>query len=254
MNAGNRPRVLVVDDDPVCLRFVRDALEAEGYRVESVATLGAARRALVAGRYACLVCDLELPDGAGTAIVDDALGAHTPAVAISAEIAAARRGALLRAGFAAALEKPLRAAALVAALDAVASGVTHALPADSVRPARGDALLDDEAALAVGGAPAVVDGLRALLRDELAPGAASIEAALARGDRDAARAVLHRLRAACGFCGAHRLLAAAEALASALAEGCDNADAQRHFSAALEATRAALVAATATRATATAPA
>lgn len=249
MPPENRSRVLIVDDDPVCRRFVCESLGAAGYLVESVATLDAGRNALRAAPCACVICDLELPDGSGTGILADAALACVPALAISAELPPSRREALVRAGFVAALEKPLRAAALVAAVASVAAGGSQAPPLEPTLPMCDPPLLDDDAALAVGGAPAVVDGLRALLLDELVPSATSIEQALDRGDHEAARSVLHRLRAACGFCGAHRLRSAAEELALGLAlpDGREGATSRNHFMAVLEETRAALAAAAATR-------
>jgi HPt (histidine-containing phosphotransfer) domain-containing protein len=74
---------------------------------------------------------------------------------------------------------------------------------------------DDAAAQrTLGLAPAQRRQLRLLLLQELPRQRGHIAEALARGDHARLEAELHRLRSACGFCGAADLLAASIALAS----------------------------------------
>lgn len=229
--------VLVVDDDPVCRRFAVEALRGAGYAAHEAGTLAEAVRVLADGRCDAILSDVELPDGRGTDL--PARTATTlPLLAMSADLSAATRRALADAGYAGAIEKPLRAATL---LDAVAAvlGRRPLAGASQVREPS-DRVLDDEAALAAAGSHDVVDGLRSLLRAELPRHRGSVEAALDAGDAAAVRGVLHQLVAACGFCGAGRLARECAALGRALDAGGDANAAHARFLAALDATIAAL--------------
>ena len=55
-------RILVVDDEPQILRFLRPALETAGYIVEQAATGQECLRLLVARMPDALLLDLGLPD------------------------------------------------------------------------------------------------------------------------------------------------------------------------------------------------
>src|SRR4051794_36369482 len=60
------PRVLVADDDPSILAFVREALDFAGYRVQAVADGAAALEALEAEPGPCLfLLDLRMPQLSG---------------------------------------------------------------------------------------------------------------------------------------------------------------------------------------------
>lgn len=229
--------VLVVDDDPVCRRFAVEALRGAGYAAREAASLADAVRAIADGGYDAILSDVELPDGRGTEL-PARTGTRLPLLAMSADLSAATRRALADAGYAGAIEKPLRAATL---LDAVAAvlGQRPLAGASRVREPS-DRLLDDEAALAAAGSRDVMDGLRALLRAELPRHRASVGAALDKRDAAAVRAVLHQLVAACGFCGAGRLARECAALGRALGAGGDVNAARASFLAALDATVAAL--------------
>ncbi len=230
--------VLIVDDDPICREHATATLAAAGYTTHAVATLADARAALRAGRDDIVLCDLELPDGSGVELAGELRAGGRRAIAMSADITPSRRATLRDAGFATALEKPIRAETLVATVGELVG--RQAAPARKSEPERGEtAMLDDAAALLVAGNADVATGLRRLLRDELPAQRNEIAAALARDDRAAARAVLHRLRASAGFCGARALGRAAEALSDALDRGQhDSAHAQ--FERVLDKTLAAL--------------
>ena len=79
------PRLLVIEDDPAILRFVRQALEADGHQVFDTDTV---KRGLIeAGtrRPDLIVLDLGLPDGDGVALLRDLRGwSQVPVIVLSA--------------------------------------------------------------------------------------------------------------------------------------------------------------------------
>ena len=86
MTGMNQPaRLLVVEDDPAILRFVRQALEAEGHQVFETDTV---KRGLIeAGtrRPDLLILDLGLPDGDGMSLLRDLRGwSPLPVIVLSA--------------------------------------------------------------------------------------------------------------------------------------------------------------------------
>ena len=58
-------RILVVEDEPAIADSLVYALASEGFQVEAVATLGAARAALARAGARLVVLDVGLPDGSG---------------------------------------------------------------------------------------------------------------------------------------------------------------------------------------------
>lgn len=67
MNA--KSRILVVDDEPAILRFLRPALEANGYEMQSVGTMAEALKRIAASTPDVVVLDLGLPDGDGKEVI-----------------------------------------------------------------------------------------------------------------------------------------------------------------------------------------
>jgi len=199
------PRILLADDDPISLRFLSTALAGLGCDVLAVASGAAALAAQ--GMFDLLLLDRCMPDlgGAGVLSARRKRGCTAPALATTAELTTRTAAELHAAGFLDVLVKPLSIGDLARAVGAHAACVS-APAAD---------LLDDDAALAaIGGDAVALASLRAMLALEIAEFAGS----LAHGSLPGAelRERLHRLRAACGFCGAARLAAAAAALQTAL--------------------------------------
>ena len=62
MAPGKPLRVLLVDDEPAILRFLRLSFDAEGYQVEEAGSGKAALDILRAGAPDLLILDLGLPD------------------------------------------------------------------------------------------------------------------------------------------------------------------------------------------------
>ena len=65
-------RVLVVDDDEIIRRFMRDLLEANQYEVREAPTVSAAGQTLLEGEYEVVLTDLMLPDGSGLDVLQAA--------------------------------------------------------------------------------------------------------------------------------------------------------------------------------------
>lgn len=213
-----RGDVLLAEDEPVSQRFLCDAVQSLGYRCEAV---GDGRRALeraTAQRFDLLLFDVNLPERSGPDVLaalrrtSVAASRRTPAVALTADNEPPLRQRLLDAGFAAVGTKPISVGELATLLDLVLRGAgAEAVQYENTAP------WDDRAALrATGGNRDIVSALRDLMRKELPVQRAAIVAALDRGDVAAARNELHRLRAACGFCGATALSLAVDRLHAAL--------------------------------------
>lgn len=210
------PRVLVVDDDAVARQYLTEVLRALGVEVD-VADSGAGGHALAGTcRYDLLVVDRRLPDGEAAGWLQvlrataRACSRAAPAIVHSAELPAADRARLLAAGYVAAYDKPVPHQALAAQLG-IRPIAGHGAPlarADRVREATAAPVLDDEAGLEACGTRDILDGLRQLLRAELAQHRRDLVEAAARDDRPAIAALAHRLHGAARFCGTPALVAA----------------------------------------------
>ncbi|HVI54863.1 MAG TPA: response regulator [Luteibacter sp.] len=197
-------QVLVADDDPSTREFLRGALAAMGYAVtladDGAQALDLARRT----RFEALLLDCRMPAGGAIDVLvalrgDPAALSHDAvSMATSAEVPADLRKTLIDAGFACVIEKPCRIASLANALRATL-GIEDDAP-----------LLDDEEALLAAGDASTMHALRSLFRDELQHLVPELESLAT----DPATLIdrMHRLRSACGFCGAARLAAQAKVL------------------------------------------
>lgn len=193
------PRLLLLEDDPVSAAALAAGLAALPATVDHAATLAEAEGLARAGGHALWLFDLQLPDGRGEALLAGlrAAGLATPALALSADDGA------VAPGFLRVLSKPIELVALRRA-------VLGVLPPGALPP------WDEAAGLAaVAGQPAALAQLRALFLAELPAQQQEVAAHCAAGAHEPARAVLHRLKASCGFVGALPLLAAVRALHAA---------------------------------------
>lgn len=212
MNPGHPPpldradfrKVLVADDDPSTRQFLSGALASLGYDV-SLAVDGAdALRQAQATRFDALLLDCRMPHGGAMEVLQalhesiDAASAGVPAFATSAEISPLLRSDLGAAGFTGAIEKPCKIASLGHALEA-ALGVDPRMP-----------VLSDSDGLVASGDADTMGALRELLHGELVVLRGELDTLM----RDPGGLIdrLHRLRSACGFCGATRLGAQAKAM------------------------------------------
>jgi DNA-binding response OmpR family regulator len=191
-------RLLVAEDDPVGAQFLCDTLAPAG-AVEHVANPQAWHERLHGPAPDLLILDDHLGDQRGDRLLAElraAWGPQLPVLLISADLPASLRAKRLRQGAGACLAKPMSADQLWQALGAL---LPTLLP-----------IWDDRAAArALGEDAGTREALRALLRAELPSLREQIVAAARRQDRHTLSGALHRLHAACGFCGAAALDAAA---------------------------------------------
>lgn len=114
---GGRPlEILVVEDTPDSLDFLRSLLEGAGHRVTGAQT---GRRAIQeAGRrtFDLILLDLLLPDMDGLQVARALSGSKTPIIAMSAYLERWSDEDLEKAGLRRRLRKPFKSAELLAAL------------------------------------------------------------------------------------------------------------------------------------------
>lgn len=199
---GTMPSILLVEDDRISAAFLSAALATLPARVHVAEDCAQALAA--SGPFDAWLIDANLPDGSGTWLLQHLreTDAAASALAHTADATAATRDALLRAGFAEVLVKPLSTQALVDALRAALRGGSD--------ENHDVADWDDRAALAaLAGNPEHVASVRQLFLSELPTTRSACLAAFDRSDPAALRAQLHRLQASCGFAGAATLAAIA---------------------------------------------
>ena len=109
------PRILVVDDEPQIQRFLKPALIAAEFEVESAATAAEAKRLAATRAPALIVLDLGLPDGDGKTVIE-AVRAFSPVpiVVLSARDQEAEKIAALDLGANDYVEKPFGIGELLA--------------------------------------------------------------------------------------------------------------------------------------------
>lgn len=210
------PRILLVEDDPTSRSFLTAALRATPAEVDAADSVAAAIALAGSQDYAAWMIDARLPDGTGEELLARlrAEHPHTPALAHTAAHETTTLDALVEAGFAEALTKPMPASAVQGAVRRLL-GLAPSLPIESIASSIDDTLplWDEEAAvLALNGNRTHVDTLRALFVHELPNAVYAIAIAAERGDLDSVRNDLHRLRASCGFVGAQRMAAAVHSM------------------------------------------
>lgn len=232
--SGARLHMLLAEDDAVSQCFFAETLAALGCDVDACTRGDEALLRAQERPYDLLLLDVRLPGLGGAELLarlradPRAASRNAAAVASSAALDTAQQRALLAAGFAGTLLKPTSVAALEALVEAQ-------------RLRLGRTLLDDAAALrALGPRRETMAAMRGLLAVELMQLAGDFEHRL-RHDPAALIEPLHRLQAACGFCGVPQLAAAAAALErSLLRAAAEPAPEATRFGALLAATRAAL--------------
>ena len=212
------PNVLVADDNPVSLQFFADALAQLGMHcglandgLEAVAQAGQTR-------FDLLLLDARMPGLDGSQALAQIRAQPGPsreavALASTADASGATRAALLQAGFAEVVAKPVTVATLRTALARHLQDLRVDRPAD---PSSATSLDDRSALAAVGGDAKIVAALRALLVAELDALPAELTGLQARNDIAGLRDRLHWLDASAGFCGAPALARAGALLRAAM--------------------------------------
>lgn len=214
MSPQPAPRLLLVEDDPISRQFLEEALLALPAQVDVAGDIASAVALAGAHRQVLWLVDAHLPDGDGA----DCLRAlravrDTPALAITASTIREELDGLCRDGFLEVLCKPVSIALLQATVRRLLGE-----PVPGIRePAPGKLPVWDEARAlaALGGNRDALLQLRAMFQAELPTLRAQLQSARAVGDGEGVRAVLHKLKAGCGFVGAARLARAVDALALA---------------------------------------
>jgi signal transduction histidine kinase/ActR/RegA family two-component response regulator len=118
--------VLVVDDDPQALDFVRSALEQSGAAVVTASSAREARDQFTRERPDVIISDVMMPEEDGLTMMrgiralEHDLGRHTPAAALTALARADDRRRALSAGFQMHVAKPVDPSELVATVERLA--------------------------------------------------------------------------------------------------------------------------------------
>ncbi|MDM0015601.1 two-component system response regulator KdpE [Variovorax sp. J22P168] len=110
-----QPTAIVIEDEPQIRRFVRGALEAEGWQVHEAANLRDGLAAAGTRQPDLLVLDLGLPDGDGVTLIRDVRGwSGVPIIVLSARSDESDKIAALDAGADDYLTKPFGTGELLA--------------------------------------------------------------------------------------------------------------------------------------------
>lgn len=199
-----RPRLLLVEDDPISRGFFLAALEPLALRVDGADSVASALAQARERRYDLWLIDAHLPDGCGSELLAQLRELHpgTPAIAHTADAGAIAR--LNGEGFPDVLIKPLPASELQRH---VRRALQHRRGPAPAAPAPAPSSDWDEAAAlaALNGQRHHLVALRELFLSELPGTRDAVDSALRQGDEPALRGHLHRLQASCGFVGAARL-------------------------------------------------
>jgi DNA-binding response OmpR family regulator len=67
-----RNRILLVEDDPDVRPLLEHVLMSTGYKVDSAGTLAEGRQLFERNTYDLVLADVELPDGSGISLADEA--------------------------------------------------------------------------------------------------------------------------------------------------------------------------------------
>lgn len=210
-HAPGPPRLLLVEDDLVSRTFMSEALAALPARVDAAQDIMQALRLANAHQYALWLIDAHLPDGDGSECLKALRLVHdAPALAVTAGASREELDGLCASGFLEVLLKPVSIALLQATVRRLLGEHDVLLP----EPGGGKLPVWDEARAlaAIGGSHSALQALRKLFLDELPVLRQQLVAAQRAGDAQTMRAVLHKLKASCGFVGAARLAQAVDAL------------------------------------------
>jgi CheY-like chemotaxis protein len=209
--------LLLVEDDAVSAAFLAEALAGLPAEVDVAANIAEARALALRSRHDLWLVDAHLPDGDGLECLQALRElATTPALALTAGAPREQLDALCAGGYLEVLPKPVS----VALLQGTARRLLGIAPAPGMAPVAAGAtcgklpIWEDAAALAaIGGNPESLAKLRRLFLGELPAMQAQLATAQQAGDAGAVGALVHKLRASCGFVGAARLRATVESLA-----------------------------------------
>lgn len=120
----NRKLVLVVDDDPSMLKCVQRLLQHHAYEPILFSSAQAFKRHSDFDRTACIILDINLPDGSGIELRHrlNAEGVSVPVIYMTGNDDPAVRDAALASGCIAFLTKPFSAQELIEPLQKASAG------------------------------------------------------------------------------------------------------------------------------------
>jgi two-component system, sensor histidine kinase and response regulator len=203
-------RVLVAEDHAINEMIVRTILERQGWTVRVVHSGGEVTEVARSEHFDVILMDVQMPgmDGlAATAAIREMereAGGHVPIVGVTAQIIAGREGCL-SAGMDAFVSKPIRPAALFAAIDEAIRVAALAAAADPDLDARlaATVVLDEHALLGlVGSDTDLLTELAALFLEDGPRRLLEIRAALDAGDDRSLLRAAHQLKGSAGsVCG-----------------------------------------------------
>ncbi len=123
-------RILVVEDNPLNLKLVRDVLELAGYHVVEAQSGEQGLHIAKEDPPDLVLMDLQLPGIDGTETLrrlrEGTLGPDVPVVAVTAFAMAEDKKRAARAGFDGYIEKPISVRALTGQIEAFLSGASEA--------------------------------------------------------------------------------------------------------------------------------
>ena len=119
--------VLVIEDEPSVMSFVRAALERSGYSVVTAATGADALKVLPRQEFLGVISDMRTPGGVDGADVHDWLRSHRPELSsrlifITGDIVNEETAATLRRTGAPCVEKPFRVQQFMSVVEKVLGG------------------------------------------------------------------------------------------------------------------------------------
>jgi DNA-binding response OmpR family regulator len=217
------PGLLLIEDDATSAAFLGEALASLPAQVDVAGDIAQACALARAKPHSLWLVDAHLPDGGGLDCLRALRAVHagggrdTPALAITAGAPREELDALCAGGFLEVLLKPVSIGLLHATVRRLlgdAGGVAEPAAA-FVGGGKLPVWERDRALAAIGGNAGSLAKLRSLFLQELPLQRDQLQQAQAGNDAGAIAALLHKLRASCGFVGAARLARAVEALSRA---------------------------------------
>jgi PAS domain S-box-containing protein len=214
---ADRPlRILLADDNVVNQRLALRLLERRGHRVTVVNNGKEAVTTLARDSFDAVLMDVQMPEMDGfeaTAVLrarEQTTGRHTPVIAMTAHAMKGDRERCLAAGMDGYVSKPLRAEALYAAVESVASLAASVPPSPA---ADAPMLLDRPAIVAhFAGDEELLKDVTDLFLESYPRWLAEIRGALAAGDAGKLQAAAHTLKGAVSHFGPSAAHVAAQEL------------------------------------------
>jgi two-component system sensor histidine kinase/response regulator len=229
LDATQRPRLLVVDDNAVNQKVASALLERMGYRVDVAANGLEAVDAVVRIPYAAVLMDCQMPELDGYEATErirrlDGGASRTPVIAMTAGAMKSDEERARAAGMDDYVSKPVNAERLGAvvqrwvvqgAADRTGTGDDAAAPDDGLDESTLAGLRD----LASDSGPELLADLVAMFLRDAATRVQELREAVAAHDRARLRAVSHSLKGSAGNLGARRLAELAAAVEDQSADG-----------------------------------